>query len=334
MTLPQSVQNQIKQADALQKEAYANPEPADGQSTGEPSEQPATPAEPETTQSDEPEATASTLSPQEIRDATYYRHRFEVIQGKYNAELPPLREENSQLKAQVGQLEEQIKELSAQQQQQAAASPDTLADARQSIVDSLSAEEREEYGDDLITLMAKIALGAVSKSAAPPQLAKDNDEVKAEIARLKQDREAEKQAQADDRDASFLADLTARVPDWQALQNAPQSQEWLRAYDQSTKKQYNDRLQQAAAEYDMQTVLAMFEHMRKLTTQHTPKPKENQVQPNTSRATNDSPTEGRTWSGADITKFYRDKSDGKYSKEEGERLERDIFQAQKEGRIV
>jgi hypothetical protein len=45
----------------------------------------------------------------------------------------------------------------------------------------------------------------------------------------------------------------------------------------------------------------------------------------------------RVWSRAEISKFYKDRQDGKYAtpskKDEGLRLEADIFAAQREGRI-
>lgn len=328
MTLPQSVKNQIEQAEALQKKNYSNPD-ADEPSTGEASEQPAESADQITSQPAQQPEPAQAPSQQETRDAAYWRHRFDVVQGKYQAELKPLREENGQLKTQVGQLEAQIKELSEKQVQP---KTDTLADAKQSVIDSLTQEKREEFGDDLITLMAEIAMGAVSKTAAPAQPAKD-DEVRNEVERLKQEREAEKQEQQEHLTANFMADLNAQVPDWLDLQNADESQQWLKSYDSSTGQRVNDALQQAADRGDVRTAVAMFNHMRKITKKG-PKPPENQIQPKNSRATNDAPAEGRTWSGQDIKQFYRDKTDGRYSEEEGQRIEKEIFAAQREGRVI
>lgn len=294
MNIPKSVQAQTDAADAARSEAYEvqEPEPTKPAAAQSEPKKDGTPAEPET------------------RDAAYWRHRFEVVQGIANKnaeESRSLRQENADLKA---KLEEKPK------------GEGNASEVKTALLEGLPESVVDEYGPDLIDAIAKIAANA-SKTAAPPN---EIETLKSQVNSMTEERRQERQAQ-------MMADLERAVPDWQQVQSSQAGQDWLLAYDPNTGKQRNDILVKAAAEFQTQTVINLYQDMKSEIGSR--KPPENQVQPQQSRSTTQTPAGGKTWTRAEINQFYKDRTQpGKISDEQASAIEHDIFLAQSEGRII
>lgn len=238
----------------------------------------------------------------ETQDALYWQHRFNVLQGKYNSELPALRQEIDTLKQKLAD---------AEKQDNGSAQPQMAG-----VTDEEMQRYRTEYGDELVSLMVRLA--GSNKQGADPELSQ-------RLERL----EAEKQ---EDTQARFWMNLEQAVPNYRDINGEAGFREFLAAFDPQTGKQRQQMLVDAQQALDAKGVADVF---KLYLSQSKAKPKavpDDQIEPKRTRAT-DTPQGKRQWTRADVSQFYRDKTAGKYSNDEAERLEADIFAAQTEGRI-
>jgi hypothetical protein len=297
--VPKSVQAQAERAEAMRSERYEPKEPA----PVEPAPQPTETAKPVEKPKQE----------DETRDASYWQHRFEVLQGKYNSEvreLPVLRQRITDLERQL----EQAKNSQAEPSQ----------DVQSALMKGLPEGVVDEYGPDLIQTIATIVSNAQGGKS-------DSDELQSlrkQVERLTQDK-------AEDTEANFWADLNARVPEWKELQSSEAGQKWLLAYDQKTGRKRNDALTEAANNFHTQTVIRMFEDLKSVVNGSNRQPPPEAIQPETTRSTTQTPAGGKSYTSAEIKQFYRDRSQGAYAGKEDQAtaIESDIFAAQREGRI-
>ena len=313
MSLPQSVQ---AQAAAAAKHFDREPENPDADKAKAPdSEQnpPRDTEKPDTAKPDVQPAESPKDEPKpESQDALYWQHRFQVLQGKYNSELPALRQEVEQLKEQVAGKDQQLK---AQKHK----APDNSG-----ITDEQLAHFKQEYGEGLVTFIERMT----QKGAAPAD-AGNTKELQERLDRL----ESEKQ---EDAEARFWVSLEQAVPNFRQVNSKAAFLQFLSTFDPQTGKQYQQALSQAQQNLDAKGVADVFKlylNQAKPAQQQRQVPDE-QVEPRTTKA---APTPqaqgGKLWTGADITQFYRDKTAGRYSADEAQRLEADIFAAQREGRV-
>jgi hypothetical protein len=145
----------------------------------------------------------------------------------------------------------------------------------------------------------------------------------------------------------FWTAITAAVPDWRSVNSDPQFHAWLREVDPLTGRQRQLHLDEAQKALDAGRAAAFFTTWRASTNtppSPTPTPRptpasdlDRQIAPGRGRAGSPATApQGRTYSPADISKFFDDVRRGLYRgrEEERSRIERDIFAAQKENRIV
>ena len=299
MTLPKSVQAQVEQAEALYQETYGAQEEA-----------PETTEEPKKEAEEPKEAEASTAQPaekkqespdEENRDALYWQHRFQVLQGKYNAEIPALRDEIRNLKQQL-------------EQQPPSDKASEIADT---ISSQLTDDELEMLGPELVQVIQKL----VGKGG------------NSEVEQLKQEVNSLKQSEKEHAEAEFWAVINTRIPDWQQLQSTPEAQQWLAAHDAMTGTSRNHLLQQAQQNLNAYQVVEIFNQLRQATTGNANRVPADKVTPRQSRASGAPQPQGNVWTREAITQFYRDKTTGKYSDDEAAQLEADLFKAQVEGRV-
>lgn len=310
MSLPQSVQAQVAAAAQHFDREPENPD-ADKAKAPEREQNPLRDAEkPDTdkpdTQSAEPPKDEPKAEPEtEAKDALYWEHRFNVIRGKYDTEVPALRKEVEQLKQQLAD---------------ASKAPDAPKQSLPGVSDEELARYKEEYGDDLVSLMMRLS---------GSQQQQPNTEIAQRLERL----ESEKQ---EDAEARFWIGLEQAVPNYQQINSEAAFLQFLSTFNPQTGKQHQQALSQAQQSLDAKGVADVFKlylNQAKPTQQQRQVPDE-QVEPRTTKA---APTPqaqgGKLWTGADITQFYRDKTAGRYSADEAQRLEADIFAAQREGRV-
>jgi len=308
--LPQSIKQQIENAQK-HYESAENPAPA----TPEPKV--VAPVAPDTAaQSAEPKLNADdpkhSLPDEPKRSESYWEHRFNVINGKYAAEVPALRDEVKSLKSAIEQKDLQITELKA-----APAPTGNIS----GLTDAQVQTGKEEFGEDFVSFVQQM----IDSKTVPA----DNSKMQELEGKVRQFEERESQKTQ----ASFWTVLSELAPDWKAINDDPKFHAFLAQNNPQTGKQRQSELVTAQQALDADGVGAVF----KAFTSQQPAPQrkipDDQIDPQSSRTNAAAPQGGRYWTGPEIKQFYQEKSQGKYSVDEGQRLEADIFRAQSEGRI-
>jgi hypothetical protein len=143
---------------------------------------------------------------------------------------------------------------------------------------------------------------------------------------------------------SFWTTLEGAVPEWKAINSDPKFKDWLLEVDALSGFNRQHFLGEAQKSLDVERVIKFFREWTKTqeapTPSPTPKPQtselERQIAPSGGRSVvPPTPEAEPTFTRADITQFYSDVTAGKYRSrpEEKEKLEKQIFAAQKAGRI-
>lgn len=314
MAIPEQVRKQMEVVEQHYKPGEGQPDAAD-----------ATPVE----QGAAPESVTPPAEPaaQGADKAEYeaLKQRYRTLQGMYNAEVPKLQTQNRELAARVTQMEQLLATAAAPATQKQAAPVVTQADIDE-YGESLDVMRRV-YQEQNAALMDEIA----SMRSTIQQL---QSNVVPEVQRV-----AQKQAESVEQ--QFWADLERQVPHWKTVNNDPAFHEWLLQTDPLTGVQRQVFLEDAQRSADAGRVANVFNIWMSQTKPAKPNGAaselQKQVAPGRSRAT--VPTQqsvGKEFTRAEVRAFYSDVAKGVYAGREDERaaVERDIFSAQAEGRII
>ena len=261
-----------------------------------------------------------------------WEQKYKTLQGMYNAEVPRMKAENRELTSRVSQMEQLLSTLNNQP-----------AEQPESIDPLITDKDVQEYGDS-IDVMRRAAREEVAQAnARVAQLEKQVMQMQTSV--VPQMNQIS-HAQAQSATQQFWADLSNRVPEWNDINNDENLQSWLLEIDPLTGISRQTYLEDAQSNLDSNRVAQFFKSWQEAngtpsvaqTNRKVPSEQlEKQVSPGRGRSgTNTMPSEGQTYSPADIEQFFDAVRKGKYKgrEEERGRIERDIFAAQREGRIV
>lgn len=335
--LPKQVQDQIKAANAI----------IDEMSKGDDSSEEANESSDGTQETAEkgrsPESTDSQPKnpPQPTNEEPDAEHKYKVLQGKYNKEVPRLQhelrsvsEENDQLRQRLNDMEATIASFKAAKERPQP--PD------------ISEEEREQFGDDLIDLISR-----VSKRDLLPEIEKRLKDVDGRVKQVDQKVASTEESMAESKRRETLEALARAVPDWEQQNEDPKFLEWLNDEEPSVGVPRGRLLTHAFQANDANRVIWFFKGFQKEnaadTTDATPSPekkKEPQQKlddyvapgsPKTGTASAPNESGKRVWTRDDIKAFYAEKNEfvkkGKKLPDKLVKLERDLFKAQTEGRL-
>lgn len=306
MSLPKSVQAQAAAAQAhfdKPKNPVDDPVPALGEEAVEP--QNVVQSE-DTSKNPDGDENSNPEPKKPERSESYWENRFHIINGKYTAEVPALH-------AEIKTLKQQLQERDSQLQEQAEKAKSTSA----AFTEEQLAQFKEDYGEDLVSFVERMVEAKSGPSGEVEQL-------RAKVSQMEQ---RDRQSQ----ETLFWSVLSDLVPDWKTVNNDPAFHRYLAEFDPQTGEQRQHKLVDAQSAFDADGVAHLFIEFKKVAASQ-PRIPEGQIEPDRSRATM-VPQGAKIWTRSEITQFYRDKSTGRYSAGEAERLEADIFAAQKQGRI-
>jgi hypothetical protein len=268
--------------------------------------------------------------------------------GRYDAELPRERDARARLEAELESLRDRIAEAPKQEQEQA---PEYALPSK---------DELSNYGEDLFEIAKRFIMPDVHKSLAALEarlakriesLNKDVGTAKTQVAQTAKDR--------------FVERLTTAVPDWQKVDTSAEFNDWLDQidplYNLPRRNALDTAVQNLNDEHTARIFTAFLSQQGAGGSQSTkvsgPTPASG-TEP--SVATAQQPASGPTledfaapgkpspsqtpepakpgakvWTVAEIQSFYREVSRGAYRSrpDEKDRIERDIAEAQKEGRV-
>lgn len=317
MRVPDAVRRQQEQMDAFDAELAAQP-PGETPPATEP------PAEP-------PPAPPST-PPTEVD----WQQKFQTLQGKYNAEVP-------QLRSQIAELSDQVKNLTSQPAPTPEPTPAPAATPPPKLV---TTEDTETYGDDLIDLIRRVAVETDAGEKAKLQ---------GEIAELRKQMAATgeqvKEVQGnvvDDRRAKYFVALAEACPTYEAVDESEAFKTWLLEPDDFSGIVRNDLLQRAFHAFDAVQTAKIFNAYIAQATPSTPPPVAPTPSPQSELASQVSPGQARSsapitpdtdgkkvWSIAEIDTYFKDRGRGDYRGrlDEALRIEAEIDRALAEGRV-
>lgn len=307
-TTPRAVQEAEDRANRLQEELIANKQQA---APGQTPPDDATQAASETPPAEVTPPVQATETPAPANDSQTqpptedWEHRFKVLQGKYNSEVPRFATENKELKSRLEQLESEMTQLKAKP-------PEPL----------VKQEEIDEYGEGLIDVARRIA---------QEELAKKQNEIDALKSQINQISTATTNTAKND----FFRSLDAIAPEWKQINEDPAFLKWLDEVDELTGEQRQSLLSKAEASRDAALVGKFFTLFKKTSSSwaaNSNNALEQQVVPPTNKAP-DTPPSKKVWTRGEIAEFYDRMRRGVVSDNDAIAIEADITAASIEGRI-
>lgn len=338
MAVPKQVK---KQTEAVQKlyadlEVDPNASPENGEVVEPANEDPAPEVTPLADSVSEPAPSPEPAGPGDGTQEESFEQKYRSLQGMYNSEVPRLNAQNQELAQRLEQMEQLIASI------QAAPATPPVAEPTAPPASLITDEEREEYGESL-DIMRK-----VSQEVAAAYQGRI-DQLESVIANMqgtvmpRVEQLASQQAHTAEQ--AFWSDLTIAVPEWRTTNENPDFQSWLLEVDPLSGLPRQTYLDDAQRNLDAIRVASFFTSWGQVNGTVTPKP--NRTAPNSELEKQVAPGRGRTsatppgnapvtYTPADITAFFKDVQLGKFKDKEEERdkIERDIFAAQQDGRIV
>jgi hypothetical protein len=196
-----------------------------------------------------------------------------------------------------------------------------------------------EYGKEYVDFAVRAGSQGARDELSNSQLIAN---MEARIAHLEGSVEGVAATSANTSQNMFYNELSSLAPDWQALNNDASFLQWLDQVDPYAGAAKKDLLQHAASNLDATRAAEFFNAYLRETQPQEPtqaKPvasrgKDKLVAPGKTKATAPQADEKHVWTRAEIAKLYDDKMAGKITAKEFDRLERDIFAAQSEGRVA
>ena len=333
MGIPKQVQKQSEEVQELYKELNGETETAQVEKTEatevpveQPIEQPSDSVEDQAPKSEPQEQVESDAQPKES-----WEQKYKTLQGMYNADVPRLNAKNREVNARVSQLEQLLGTM------QQSAKPEEPVSTDPLITDA----DVKEYGDsiDVMRRAAREEVNAANGRIA--QLEKTIHQLQGVVPQVQQV-QAQQQASSEQ---AFWAGLTNEVSNWQDINNNADFQSWLLSIDPLTGISRQTYLEDAQKNLDIKRVASFFAAWEKEfgvpetareNRSNTNSQLEKQVAPGRGRSSTSTTQEAKNYSPTDIQKFFEDVRKGKFKgrDEERGRMERDIFAAQREGRIV
>lgn len=303
----------------------------DEQPAAQPDPEPAAPAaEPETHEaSEQPPLTADTRQGNAEEDS--WKHKYQSIKGRYDRQEQAIRD----LSAQVGELQRELARSRAEQPK--ASMPAELRAER-----LITPEEENDYGKDFLNVVGK---------KAREELAPVIHEYEQKISELTARLEGVNGYVATDARTRMHGYLDDKLSAWRELNRDEGFLDWLALPDPFSGAIRHDLLKEAYGRNDGPRVLNFFkgflaeeaavapaQRAEPDPVQVTAKiPLETLAAPGRAKsaAGDRAPTEKPVFSRAQIAKFYADSAAGKYVGKDAEkdRLERQIIEATREGRI-
>lgn len=336
MALPTQVQKQSEEVQALYKELNGettevqaeSAEATEKVSTEAPVKEPSDSAVEQAPQS---EANEQSKSDTKNKEETW-QQKYKSLQGMYNADVPRLNSQNRELASRISQLEGLLGNMQNQPIQTPSVPSEPL----------ITEDDVKEYGDS-IDIMRKAAREEVATAnSRMATLENQIRQLQGVVPQVQQVQAQQKQTN----EQAFWASISRAVPNWNEINTNNNFQNWLLETDPLTGITRQTYLEDAQKQLDSGRVINFFKLWQEGNgSQNTAQPNrkvqnsqlEKQVAPGRSRS-NGATVSGEppTYSSDDIKTFFNDVRMGKYKGREDERgrIERDIFAAQREGRIV
>jgi hypothetical protein len=336
VSIPPAVKALAARADEAFKQAYAPEEVQNGEEGQQ--EAPAGEIEGKIENAPAPEAQDLTSQSNETKakpeDEQSWEHRYKSMKGRFDRSETHVRA----LSEQVASLQNIIATMQVQQSTQG----DDYSELRAERL--ITPEEEQDYGSEFLSVVGKKA-----KEELSPEVA----QLKKEIAGLKSQLAGVGGYVQQDARSRMETTMNERLPNWQDVNVDPNFLSWLKLPDPYSGVIRHELLKAAYERNDTPRVMAFFQGFLAEEAATAPVddgpddlrvqsaapkvPLEKFAAPGRAKtaAASGAPAEKPSFTRAQIAKFYADSAAGKYRGKEAEkdRVERQIFDAEREGRI-
>ena len=341
MAIPEQVKKQSEAVQQLYADLNEGTESEAGLET-QPAEGEAIVAEVPADRVDE-QATQSVPEEQMVADTQddkSLEQKYKTLQGMYNAEIPRLHAGKRELADRVSQLEKLLSTTANKIEP----TPTTSVEPEKPQV-LITEQDMEDYGDsiDVMRRVSKeesnVSNNRIAQIEGVIQRLQSN--FNGVVPRVEQLTQQQNQST----EHSFWSQLESNVPNWRDTNVDPDFQNWLLSIDPLTGISRQTYLEDAQSNFDVERVANFFsawgEKNGKPRAQqekaNSQSQLEKQVAPGKGKSTGiPTSTSDQIYAPSDISQFYNDVKQGKYKGQDKERarIERDIFAAQRDGRIV
>lgn len=241
--IPQAMRKQIRESDRIIADMHAQPAAPTLQPVTQFEVQPFDPNQPPPAQpapdpSPQAQAPAAPAEPD-------VEQRYRVLQGKYDKETSRLMGAAQALQEENNRLLRRLEEA----RQAPAAPPANVPRETQFDLTAVSQKEREEYGDELITLMAKIS--KANGGAEIERLTRELNQLKGQ---MQQTSSAVGQSLLE----KVYVELDRWNPNWTVVNNSQEFLDWLGQADIISGQVRNNGLQNAFKAGDAHRVVGIF----------------------------------------------------------------------------
>jgi hypothetical protein len=244
MALPQAVQDELDKAAAIEAQLHGAQVVEEETEPNPPDEQTVTTPETEAPAASTP---ATPPEPEPQRDSGW-EQKYRTLQLKYDNEVPRYAAELRELRHQVQALSDEL--------QAARAKPTPPAEPD---VTTVSEQDREAFGDDLVNLQERIA-----RSVAAP-LERHIQELTQRLSKYETTAESVVTQQAATAEDRYFERLAVAVPDWEQVNSDPNWVDWLSGRYPGAGMSRQEQLNQARERLDLNATVEMFKAFEELT---------------------------------------------------------------------
>lgn len=238
-----------------------------------------------------------------------YEQRYKVLQGKYNAEIPQLRQQVSSLQSQLANLKQQ----------------ETSDEPKAQNVQQAMANLKEEWGNDFVSHISSIVQSEVAKTNSRVEAMETNHA----------------KSSTEQKFQGLRNILSPMNIDFDGLENNPDFATWLHQIDEMSGQPRQNLLMSAFNSGDLQRASIFYKQFSasnsstelEQSNQPAKNPLEDHIQIKT-RSSGDEPAQEEVWTQASIKRFYEDCAAGRLTQEEMDNYERQIFRATSAGRVA
>ena len=262
-----------------------------------------------------------------------FEHKYKVLQGKYDAEVPALHGQLKQLQSELTSVQSLLANLKQ---------PEKVDESSFTAEKLLSEDEIDEYGPEMIDIIRRAAREEFGPKMA--RLEKENESLREMLSNVST-------TVSESARDNVIESLTSAIPNWREINTDTKFISWLDEREVFSGARRHDLLTQAFENNDAARVIAFFKSYldENATVQPTAQPAQAPTQepkvdlmsmaaPGTPKT---DPQVGaqkdkRVYTHQEIAAFYRDVQKGLYKNNpaEKEAIERDIIAAGPEGRIL
>lgn len=270
-----------------------------------------------------PPVTTPPPAPIEVKDESYWQHRFKTTEGILNSTNRRHAEELKARETRLAEMQAQINELA----NKAAVIPKQY-DIRQYI----SPENITQFGEDLPKVILEMA-SKVSKEAAQEEVSRV---LKQELEPVRNQVKLTQESAQQELVNNFWKSLQRAVPDYQVVNGDPKFLNWLSEREGFTKFTRDDVLKEAERNMDSDTVIELFQAFKKSAVPAPPVDVRRKVLPESSAPTNPAPVdEAPLFTGEQVQRAYNDFARGLYrgKLDEWNKLEQRMNEAIRSNRV-